>query len=228
MKIRSSVIVCAIALFSVMHEGLLTSKALASEVPNSLMVGSTGEQIFTGSQIREMGGKPPKLLTGPEKPDVSALHAQGIQGEMFFSGYVGSDGKMHDVIMQKSSRSDALDAVGLGLVNGSKFTPAIDSAGNSIAAQVVFPVYLWKDSAMDQSFWKKTCSDFTVDADWHSQAYPEEAPDKLRGWLLANGMLFAGAYSNNSMPKKTPSYQEAYDACKAEPKRKFFDILMQR
>ncbi len=228
MKALSAIIIFAVTSLSVAHEGVFTSTAFASETHDSPMIGSTGEQVFTGSQIWELGGKPPKLLTAPKKPDVSALHRQGIQGEMFFSGYVGSDGEMHDVIIQKSSRSDALDAVGLGIVNGSKFTPATDSTGNSIAAQVVFPVYLWKDSATDQNFWKKTCSDFTVDADWHSQTYPEEAPGKLRGWLPANGMLFAGAYSNNLIPKKTLSYQEVYDACKAKPKRKFFDVLMQR
>ena len=137
------------------------------------VIGSTGETVYNGAQIKAMGGQNPKLTDGSPDPDVSALHKQGIQGEMKFSGYVGSDGLMHDVVLTKSSHSKELDDVGLGLVKGSTFRPGSDAAGKPVAVRVIFPVYLWKDSMMDPAFFKKTCADFVADADWHAKAFPD-------------------------------------------------------
>lgn len=190
-------------------------------------VGSTGETVFNGAQVREMGGKPPALLSAPKEPDVEALHKQGIQGEIVLSGYVGGDGRMHDLVVVRSSRSAELDAVAQGLARGSTFTPGADASGKPIAVKVSYPVSLWQDTLMSQAFLKKSCAQFVIDADWHARAFPEEQPDKYRGWLLAKGMAFLSGRS--AVAKATsPDYAAVYNACKTQPQRNFFDVLLGR
>jgi hypothetical protein len=185
-------------------------------------ISSSGETIFTGQQIREMGGQPPKLLDSPPEPDVDELYRQGIQGEMQFTGSVGTDGRMHDVVLTKSSRSAELDAIGLSLVNGSTFTPATDGSGTPIAARVVYPINLWKDSLLNPEFAQKSCAQFIIDADWFAQAFPEERPERYRGWLLANGALLS-----SSLEREAPlaDFASVYEECKEHPRRRFLEVL---
>lgn len=213
--------------------GLLLAAALAAgeeaqaspaAAPEPI-VGSTGETVFTGKQIAEMGGKPPKLLEAPEEPDIEALYSQGIQGEIHISGYVGADGRMHDIAVVKSSRSPELDAVARSLVEGSRFTPATDAAGEPVATRVTYPVNLWKDSLTNPAFLKKSCGQFVVDADWFAQAFPEVKREKYRGWTLANGMLIVGSANQKIEVSKLPDFTSVYERCKAHPERKFFAVL---
>ena len=213
--------------------GLLLAAALAvgeeAQAPPAAVaepiVGSTGETVLTGKQIADMGGKPPKLLDSPEGPDVEALYRQGIQGEIHFSGYVGADGRMHDVTVLKSSRSPDLDTVARSLVEDSRFTPATDAAGEPVAVKVTYPVSLWKDTLTNPAFLKKSCGQFVVDADWFAQAFPEEKREKYRGWTLANGMLIVGSVSQKIEVSKLPDFASVYEQCKAHPERKFFSVL---
>ena len=181
---------------------------------------------FSGKQIKEMGGKPPKLIDAPKEPDMNDLYRRGIQGEMLFSGYVGTDGRMHDVTVATSSRSEELDAVGLALVNGSTFVPATDATGKSISAKVAFPVSLWKDT-VNSEFGTKKCGQFVIDADWFAQAFPEKKRDEYRGWLLARGMIFV---SNMTRNLKTPDmdFATVYQECKKYPDKIFMAVLLGR
>ena len=203
------------------------SDRAATVTPTPPQSGSTGETLYTGAQIKAMGGKPPKLLTAPIEPNVDALYQQGIQGEMYFVGYVGADGKMHDVILPLSSRSKELDAVGLTLVNASTFTPATDASGKPIAAKVTFPVFLWKDSMMNAAFLKKSCAQFIIDADWFTKAFPEKRPDDYRGWLLFSGMVFASSYYTQSRTAgSSPKFEDVYARCKAHTNKSFANTYM--
>lgn len=217
-----------LALAAALASGNTATETPAPPPPAAVpTTGSTGETVFNGAQVREMGGRPPSLLSAPKEPDVDALYRQGIQGEIVMSGYVGGDGRMHDLVVVRSSRSPELDAVAQGLANGSTFNPGTDASGKPIAVKVNYPVSLWQDTLTNPAFLKKTCGKFLTDADWHARTFPEEQPEKYRGWLLANGMAFVSGRQSGSQAAR-PDYAAVYETCKAHPERKFFDVLTQR
>lgn len=187
-----------------------------------------GELVYTGCQIKAIGGTPPKLLSAPEEPDLSKLYQQGIQGQIIFDIIIGKDGIPHDVTMKASSRSPELDAIGLELVQHSTFSPATDHEGNPIEARAVYPTYFWKDSIGKNEFTKKKCDQFLIDAAWHQANFPEEKPEKYRGWTLANGMVMAnsiqsGKRGNNLNPR---TYSEVLEICKNNPNKPFFEAFL--
>lgn len=221
-------IIAAAALASEPTVPIAASQNAAPAAPTAQPIGSTGETVYTGTQIKTMGGKLPKLLSIPEEPDVDHLHKQGIQGEMYFVGYVGADGKMHDVTLSSSTRSKELDSIGLSLVNASTFTAATDASGQPIATKVTFPVYLWKDSMLDPAFLKKKCAQFIIDANWYATAFSEKKPDEYRGWLLFTGLMVASRYSRTEKVGPLPEFDEVYAKCQARPNMLFVDAYMRK
>lgn len=190
--------------------------------------GPDGEPIYTGCQIKVIGGTPPKLVSAPEEPDLSKLYEQGIQGQIFFDIIIGKDGIPHTVTVRASSRSPELDAVGLEIVQHSIFSPATDHEGKPIEARAVYPTYFWKDSLLDGTIFSKRCREFVVDADWHAKTFPEEQPDKYRGWLLARGAIVSKLYSQGKANEldKFPSYSEVMETCRKSPSKRFFDVAI--
>jgi TonB family protein len=191
-------------------------------------VGSDGEPIYTGCQIRALGGTFPKLVSTPARPDLSALHQQGIQGEARYSFVVGKDGRPHDAVVEVTSRSPELDAIGMELINKSIFFPALDHGGNPINTRVVSPTYFWKEMTGINEIPRKTCADFVIDARWHEANFPDEKPEEYRGWLLASGIIFTAFISEKRLKDlpRTPTYSEVMKTCKANPDKLFFEAFM--
>jgi TonB family protein len=196
-----------------------------------------GELIYTGCQVKVMGGALPRLTSAPKGPDLSGLYKKGVQGEVVFNLIIGKDGSIRNVAIKGSSRSPELDAIATGLVNGSKFSPAADHDGKPVDVRAELPMYFWKDSMADPKFFKKTCRDFLTDVDWRTEHFPEEKPEQYRGWLLAKGAMVissiraAGGLSAIGQSRefpKTPTYSDVIDGCKAKPDRIFFDVLTGR
>ncbi len=192
-----------------------------------------GELIYSGCQIKAMGGSIPKLISSPKEPDLSRLYRLGIQGQIVFDLIIGKDGRTRNVSVKTSSRSSDLDAIALGLVKSSSFAPATDREGKPISARAAFPMFFWKDSLGNTEFLKKKCGQFLIDASWHAEHFPEEKPEKYRGWLLANGMLFMGSIRAGGLSAigtareipKTPSYSEVVEVCISKPDKLFLDVL---
>ncbi len=125
----------------------------------------------------------------------------------------------------------------MGLVNGSKFSPAADQFGKPVDVRAALPMYFWKDSMIDQKYFKKSCRDFLTDVKWRAEHFPEESVEQYRGWLLAKGAMVIGsirsagglsAIGQNREFPKTPTYSDVVDGCKAKPDRPFFDVLTGR
>ncbi len=206
-----------------------TSSAVAKPCdPDEPEAGADGELIYTGCQLKRLGGTPPKLISGPEEPDLSGLYQRGIQGEVILSLVIGKDGLLRDVTVRTSSRSPDLDAIALDLIRRSSFSPAMDREGNPVGVRAILPTYFWKDSLMDGSLVSKTCKDFVIDAEWHEQAFPEDEPDKYRGWLLASGAIVAMFYGQGKVKElpKTPSYSEVMESCRKRPSKRFLDVAI--
>ena len=193
-----------------------------------------GELIYTGCQIKAMGGTLPKLMSAPKEPDLSDLYEKGIQGEVNFELIIEKDGTVRNLTLKKSSRSSELDAIAVGIVNGSKFAPAADQVGKPVDIRASLPMYFWRDSMTDQKYYKKSCRDFLTDVNWRAEHFPEESAEQYRGWLLAKGAMVLGSISsagglsaigqNREFPK-TPSYSDVILGCKAKPDKPLFDVL---
>ena len=195
--------------------------------------GQDAEPIYTGCQIKALGGKLPKLTASPKDPDLSGLYRQGIQGEIVLDLIIAKDGHIRTLSVKTSSRSPELDAIAVALINGGTFSPAADHDGKPVTVRATLPVYFWKDSVTDPAYFKKPCRDFLTDAGWHADHFPEEKPENYRGWLLAKGAVVMiglragglGAVGKTREFPKTPEYSAVIAACKTMPDKPLFEVM---
>lgn len=227
----------AVAMLFAAPVGAQTAPAKATAAPPSATkpcdpvapeIGANGDPIYTGCQIRTLGGTLPKLASAPEEPDLTSLYQRGIQGEIIFDIVIGKDGRAHNVTVKVSSRSPELDAIGLDIVNRSVFSPATDRDGKPIDVKAVYPTYFWKDSIGKDEFTNKKCDQFLIDTAWHQNNFPEEKPEQYRGWLLITGLLFANSVQAGKLKKNLdlPTYSQVVETCKNNPGEPFIAAVL--
>ena len=165
--------------------------------------------------------RPIGILPGEDYP-VDLMKA-GVQGTVTVLVTLGPDGKPADATIQKTSRSQQLDAAALEYVHR---VVKVGNAEHPAPPQVLVPIDFVKDSV--RTLGTKTCADFVVDATYFRATFPDKT---LRDMNVIN--LSAGAIvlmQQMAVPRmlavsrhtKVPEVEATLAACAAHPDDRFF------
>lgn len=118
----------------------------------------------------------PTFIDGPRAEIPADARAIGEQGTTIISGIIGTDGHFRELTIDRSSRSERLDAAALAAAAGSRFNPALDADGQAIAVPVKMPFEFSNTSSEEGTvvgMASYRCDQFVRDTDWWARTWPD-------------------------------------------------------
>lgn len=149
------------------------------------------------------------------------LANSGVQGTTIIEGVIQSDGKLSDLKIASSSRSEVLDKNAMELVDGARL-------GEAPATPTKFTISIefTKDSLLNLK--DKTCADFIADFDYFKSAFPELKAKKMPLIRTSSSVLLflqSDAYGKY-LKREDAVIDGTVDQCRKNPDSKYLPTFM--
>lgn len=138
----------------------------------------------------------PTFVDGPRAHLPESEKALGHHGTVLIEGIIGTDGRMAEARVKRTSHAPVLDQIALEAAMASTFTPARGADGAPLAVVIVMPFDLVAyKSEQGMGIMQYTCEQFVRDMDWWISVNPEKPFSAHELHQLESGMEFAAAIS---------------------------------
>ena len=196
----------------------LTSAIAAAQAP---IPSPTASAPSTGTlvKVRAISLRPSDANYYP-----AALSVRGVQGTTLVQAELSETGAPTAVAVFQSSRSAELDAAALAVVRAVTYKAKEPAAQPS---QVLVPVEFLRDSVA--TLGQKTCSEFTIDAQYFKTAFPEVDMKEMMVVSMAIGVLFMGRGAATDAVTYAKSLSSALprvvEACASQREARFLEAF---
>lgn len=210
-------------------------------VPAALLVGSSiGAQptaqppapagAASAAAPASVGPTRLQAIETPQPMYPPAARAAGHQGTVVIGVVVSERGELLQAKVQRSSRSDELDAAALAAVRRWRFQPATDPTGRPIEAGASVPFTFRKDSAT--SLPRKTCAELNHDlARWRTlepEAPLQQADVYPLTQQLALAELQTASALREALAQFPQAFEQAVERCAQQPQARVMAQIRSR
>ncbi|NYT41836.1 TonB family protein [Sphingomonas sp. R-74633] len=152
--------------------------------------------------------------------------AQGAHGKVTLTGVMGTDGRLTELRVTTSSKSDELDAAALAAAAAAEFEPTRDAQGNPLVYPGRIPFKF--DSALDSGAPGYRCGQMVRDTDWWVAHWPGEDDDfrkMFTGFAIAGSVSRGQEAIRQAIADFDRRWEAAIAACRKAPDRKFLELF---
>jgi len=169
----------------------------------------------------------PKFKQEPNFIRPEAARIAGEFGEVVLSGIIGEDGRLTEVSLRVSSKSDIIDAAALAAVPEMLFEPARDATGKPLSVFTNVEIeYSHVDFRGERSVLNYTCEQFVLDYDWWNSKWPADKRDRF--YATMRGFATVAALHGNKVFKSNDfgtRWNVAIDDCRKTPTQLMLNVL---
>lgn len=150
----------------------------------------------------------------------------GEYGEVFISGILGEDGKLHEPQISISSRSQLIDEQALSDVHSFLFTPARDADGVALKIPINISLEYGHVNFRGENGLAQYRRDQAVkDADWWARTWPADKKDRIYRTIKGAITMKALRSGNVQGARFDEEWGAAIDACRKQPEMRFLELL---
>ncbi|MFA5966635.1 MAG: energy transducer TonB [Sphingomonas sp.] len=168
----------------------------------------------------------PSLVHEPDYVRPKSAIEAGEFGEVWISGIVGEDGKLHEPKIKMSSRAASIDAAALADVQSLLFSPGRDAEGKAISVPITMSLeYGHVEFHGPNNLAQYRCDQAVKDYDWWNRTWSADKKDRIYGTVKGMVVMQALNTGNRSGLDFDSEWKAAIEACRAQPTKHMLDLL---